>query len=1055
MIKKYSKSKMFAIALTALCLYEVPVFAKSVTLDTIGTDTAELTEKLYGDNPINFFYVIGEYAYTNRHEIVFNDITAGSRTIPTSIADKDMTIYFIEKDGDSWKVSDKIGGNLDLPESFVISKVDNERLYSAEVDTDEAVNQLVNTANDAIIDNESGIKDAFEINYENRVITVKLLNRKLTTSDIHDTGLATVITEIFNNKNYAGIKLTEIPTDSEVPAKTATILNTEGTTTATVKQSVLGFFNSIGVTSSLDDLAGKAFTLEFLLADEDIANAEDAVNSYKFEFVSEVDTNDYFAFATHGKNYNTSCGGAEDEKCLPVLDIIKGTENFVGANDFGYVVENALKDKLIASVDVTFGNVNATYTSADKTGILNKINTLIKSSNITKYSDFASETYGITIKFNVATDKGAVSKYEDTSYKYEIGSFVDFDAPIEALVTASANNNYVGITQNGNVITMDVKLNNNAVDLRKIVDLLYNTLTDYKDKMTIKLGDVAYVDTTDSSGNQSIRQAFWHLLPVSQYADVTPGIMANADDLVITLSSQDKTAFPGTVGELSEDEKTATYIVKFTVSGFDVDNAATGYAAIQNNYFDMTYVTTSDEDVITSRDLTVQLKNLTTKFSEFVGTGGTGLLAGLQKYADTFTVTVNGEALDLTDTTAMATALPKALGITLDSTVNDLAGKTATVVITLNDNVNLAAEGETRVDSYTINVAFRTDNAVVEFDGTKSLSSLIAAGVEKVILTDDVSISSGLTLNKDFEIDGKGHDITTNVTLEGNIDLKLSNVELIGKVTVAGTNSEVTITGDENTVIKGSIDASDTNKVKSLNITSVKVEGTPDDLVGSSSKSVIDATGAEEFVMTGSSVKYNGDDSDSTGAQIYSLVKVDGNTTIKNSKFDIAKIKNPIEFKYYGGASARITKIDIIDNEFTGDNYVATDSHNVISVYSLAEGAVVNIMRNKFEYANSAIRISNNGTNTVTFNVVDNIVEKYNEDDTTNRGLIVIRPNTTNADLSKITISHRGNMFGEDAYVYDKDTMTTTSDTRLVYVNDKDGKSITNYLDVTDYPVQP
>ena len=29
MIKKYSKSKMFAIALAALCLYEVPVFAKS------------------------------------------------------------------------------------------------------------------------------------------------------------------------------------------------------------------------------------------------------------------------------------------------------------------------------------------------------------------------------------------------------------------------------------------------------------------------------------------------------------------------------------------------------------------------------------------------------------------------------------------------------------------------------------------------------------------------------------------------------------------------------------------------------------------------------------------------------------------------------------------------------------------------------------------------------------------------------------------------------------------------------------------------------------------
>ncbi len=813
------------------------------------------------------------------------------------------------------------------------------------------------------------------------------------------------------------------------------------------------------------ELTGKTFVVTLTPSNKGVVLTKGVLN---VSYITMIDTNIFFEekINSGSGNYELKCKANDNNSlCIPVLNIT-GNDNVNGLDALAKTIENALNTGVIKSVNLQLGrNIEiSTYTATDIGTIKGKINGLLKSVAKT-YGQIADEGFGdIVLTFNLDTEKGAVSKYGEShtseTYKFKVGSFIDFDAPIEALVTATKDNKYVNITMNHDVVTMDVKLNHNKVLLGNIVNLLHETFDKYDDKMTIKLGDVTYTNVTDASGNKSLRQAFWHLLPVTMYDLVTPGIMANANDLVVTISSDTKTAYPGTLGILSNGEKTATYTFKFIVSGFDVDEAATDYAAIENDYFKMNYAkTTSEEEGVTSRDLTVQLSNLTTKFSEFVGKGGTGLLAGLQKYAGTFTVTVNGKPIDLTSTAAMATDLPEALGIALDNTINDLAEKTVPIVITLNDHVNTTVgEGETREATYTINVTFKTDNAIVNFDGkSESLSSLIENGVEKIILTEDVSISEELALNKDFEIDGQGHEITTDVKISDNVDLKLSNVKLVGKVTVDGdANSEVTITGDENTTIKGSINASDDTKVKSLKITSVKVEGTSKDLVSNDKKAVIDATGAEEFVMTGSSVKYTGDNSTGTGDEIYSLIKVDGNTTIKNSKFDITKIKNPIEFKYYGTASTGINKIDILDNEFTGDNYVAGDSHNVISVYALNENAVVNVMRNKFACANSALRISNNGDKPVTFNVVGNTVESYNKEDKLVKALIVIRPNIK-INLSNITINHNGNKFGTADYTYKAgdETKEESIDTRLVYIYDKDTKVPIGTLKVSDYIAQP
>ena len=93
------------------------------------------------------------------------------------------------------------------------------------------------------------------------------------------------------------------------------------------------------------------------------------------------------------------------------------------------------------------------------------------------------------------------------------------------------------------------------------------------------------------------------------------------------------------------------------------------------------------------------------------------------------------------------------------------------------------------------------------------------------------------------------------------------------------------------------------------------------------------------------------------------------------------------------------------------------------------------------------LRISNPDDHSVTYNVVGNTVEKYNAQDE-EKSLIMIRPNIA-IDLSKITINYKENYFGKgeskSEYTFDASKITESSDTRLVWINDKENKLSNNF----------
>ena len=927
------------------------------------------------------------------------------------------------------------------------------------VNTNEEMNKLIDTANTATETPDTTLTNAFVVSgKDSNDITVTIKNRNLKVADINNTGLATALATLLGNSAYTSIDITEVLAEgAEQEAKTYTI--TSESTTTEIKENVL---KVLGISSKLGDVTGKTVKVT-LNYDTDSYKNESASNEYTITFKTIVDPNEYFVKTENPQSYSFACDSVDEAtgKCVPVLNILKPENNITnGLDAIAKTVIQAVNDGS-KEVQIKVGNniTVATYnkdtasqlTVSGGNGLINLITAALNKEKAT-YADL--KNLPIIITFIADKDNGYSFVREDATYTLEIGQFVDFDGVMKALVDASNKSDAYSLTMNGNELTLDVKLANNTVSIDAILDSINSSLKTSADKFDIKLGEIKYdKDNDDSTNNGTLRKAFYSLLGVNNYSAITPAVMANAKDLKVELTTKTESAvaYPGTVGVLSNDDKTATYTIHFTVSNLDL-----------NSFFELKdasehFTTTYDKETVDSNIYNVALSNINDKLvcasaEDTNCVKGSGLMVALQSFAPLFKeLTINGTTIDLTSTTTIADGIKTVLASYEVETVEDLASITDGIKVSVTLANNVKAAQELTDSKYEFTIKFNTDNAIQEFNANSGkLSELIVDGVEKIILTENVSISEQLDLSKDFEIVGNNNTITTNVKLSGNIELKLSNVTLDGKLTVDGTGSEITITGDDNTVVKGGIDASEDAKVKNLTITSVKVEGTSDDLIGNSKKAVINATGAEEFTMIGSSVKYTGDDSDSTGEQIYSLIQVDGNTTIKDSTFDISKIKNPIEFKYYNTGSERINKIDIIGNTFTGDNYVVEDSHNVISIYALKEGAVVNIKNNTFGYANSMLRISNNGATSVTFNIVENTVEKYNDNDTKNRGLIVIRPNNK-VDLSKITINHKDNKFGTELYKYDKETMDQSSDTRLVYVNDKNSKDTENELVVKDY----
>lgn len=143
----------------------------------------------------------------------------------------------------------------------------------------------------------------------------------------------------------------------------------------------------------------------------------------------------------------------------------------------------------------------------------------------------------------------------------------------------------------------------------------------------------------------------------------------------------------------------------------------------------------------------------------------------------------------------------------------------------------------------------------------------------------------------------------------------------------------------------------------------VTVDGAVFNVQGTNSKDTtpaIKVVGSEPFTLTNSEIKGT--------SRNPILVKTSGAVKIEGNKFDGAgNFYNVIEFSISDDAD--ITHAEIANNTFTGM------TNNCISIYNVADGAVVDVHDNKFENISvdvNPMRLSNPKNANATFNVENN-----------------------------------------------------------------------------------
>ena len=909
------------------------------------------------------------------------------------------------------------------------------------VDTDKEMNGLIGIANKATKESENEkLKDAFEVSaLKDGKITVTIKNRNLAVADINHTGLATALATLLDNSAYTGIEITEVLAEgAEREANTYKIDTKEGVTTEAIKDGVL---NVLGIKENLGQVTGKTVKVT-LNYDKTSYKNESASNEYTITFKTVVDPNEYFVKTEHPQSYSFACDSIDEKtgKCVPVLNILVPDNKIAnGLDAIANTVINAVKDgskevqiKVGTNIEIAkYNKENASQlTVSGRNGLINLITAALNKQDA-QYKDL--KDLQIIITFIADKDNGYSFVREDATYTLEIGQFVDFDGVMKALVDASKNSDAYNLTMNGHELTLDVKSVNNNVKFKEIIDSLNSVFKENDDKFTIKAGDgidmVNYSDSDDNSSNISIRSAFWKVLSKTQFDLITPAVMADAKDLVVTLSSKTDgaVAYPGTVGKLVENSQPAEYkyTIHFTVSNLDLNSLfvlkdASGHFTTtynkENNVYNVALSKITDKLVCASAEDTECVKD-------------SGLMVALQSFAPLFKeISINGTTIDLTSTATIANGVKAVLASYEVATVEDLVKITdgIKVSVTLADNVK--ATQELTDGKYDFTIKFNADDAIVEFDQkTQQLKNLVStdSNVERIILTENTSVDN-LDIQKDnIEIVGDNNTITGDINITGN-NVKLTDVKVSGKVT-AGDNT--VITGG---VITGGL----VSESKDLTLNNVVVNGTTDDL--SEKRAVIDLTGATgKISITGKDtiIKYEGDLPINGTSGVYSLIRL-GNQVVEINgvTINVTNVKNPIEFDT---SKAVKDGTKIIGNKFIGDNHTGEGNlaRNIISIYD-AEAGTITISDNTFDCANWAIRISDHSNNTVTYEISNNIVTQNVHNDATNMkftsaetALIGFEADNNNYDFKNITVRATGNKInGADFKHYANDYYSKQTD---------------------------
>ncbi len=1045
------KYKLFAIGLASLCASVSVANAKSMT-------AAEITEAITAQNPnATYAYVIGSYVFTGSHMLSTNDVMVASKTIESNDPeDQYINVLSLNESTNKWEYEKNLLGSLI---SSSTGAVDIQ--YIDYVPTSDSVN-VDKTVADEITKLGDADNNAI-ISINKNVITVKV------SDDLSDeainTAKSTLADDIFellaSNKKITSVVITQVDEDGDAIGSSLTI------TERTSKSSITSKLNLIN--------SKESFTIEIKLAD-DVVNAG-KYTTYNVDFVNVIDTNKYFDVANtyfaqgNGTNYTLTCR-EDDQKCNPVMNILKPNEDFVDVDYLAKVIRTALDDtKNIDRVKIVLGDnrASSTYTSTStedviKTSITNLIKGIIGESG--KYSDVAA-LKTITLTFTLVDGKtvsvwGENNKSEE--YVITIDSYLDIDGIVDYIIyknTKAGGNGWYSSNyklsrsdSKGNLI-FDVILDNNALykhsnpdrTLDQVFDSFGNSeiksalgLDAYKDKgiyLAIYGGAISEEDAIKCDNSScNIANIVKKLAGLADNVTLASGkltlsMLKGLDvkvKFVVTDESKLMDVIQGTVGYDTDEEgnryRTVTYNLGFNIDNFNI-NEAFLKSIVNSNYATAAFVPAKEATTTTPatpNTLTYTLKNVETPLKDIVGVAnGTGFYNTLSKYAKLFSsVKIGEKEISLASEEEFKTSIIAALGVDETDTLETLNNKTYKAHLVLAEGVNPNAD----TNSFDFDLVFKFN--VANLSGTDKLSDKLNSS-SVVVLENNKTYDEGtLNLsNASVVIRGNGSTIKGDINIKSNSSVKLEDVTIEGKITV---NNGVTIKGD-NATINGAIDASNANA--KVSIDNVTINGTNDalNLTENSLHAVINASKDKDFVLTNSKISYkggvtvpnNGNESNDK-KYVYSLIYANGNATITGNTFDVTNVKNPIEYKY----SETAKNVVISDNEFIENNYVSGDAHNIISFYGFKTGATVTIKGNKFEYAHWAIRISDSSSEkkATTYIITDNAVEsnklEYKDEPRKVAAFIGVQALKPNDDLSNITIKYANNTIKNGQYLTGK-----------------------------------
>ena len=141
MIKKYKKLFLIALFSFFISFSTINVYAVEMSLEELGNevlDRAEVKGETY-----DYLYIVGQHAFTSKHELTLEDLMLGARTIQLSEdagrTDSDsiyneMTTYTLNAhvnddfEIDGYEVGVNFTGTSEEPTTFKLKYIDGEKI---------------------------------------------------------------------------------------------------------------------------------------------------------------------------------------------------------------------------------------------------------------------------------------------------------------------------------------------------------------------------------------------------------------------------------------------------------------------------------------------------------------------------------------------------------------------------------------------------------------------------------------------------------------------------------------------------------------------------------------------------------------------------------------------------------------------------------------------------------------------------------------------------------------------------------------------------------------